>query len=468
MAEPLAFATKDASLSQQEHWFAFELTTSLTTRIWNAANPGCCYLSFLSWNYGNEFNGLVAEVFARMPAARNPHALSRFVVFFSAFAIGKSHFQVLVSEENNHTRSEVMHRNFFVRTDGDTNHLDSFILEFEFEGNWTAMYRLVVHARLRGVFGGRMVNRRLLRHRRHSQACKRSEDQQLCSHKGLLRWYNSPRGVQNRRILSRLKLPVNCKSNGHPMRLACSEWNCAHQRLHAIDFQRPGSFSLYGMNTIESLYQRRAARYDITANLYYFIGVREQSYRKSAVRAMQLRPGSRVLEVGCGTGLNFPLIQHWIGAEGSIVGLDLTSAMLERAGERVRKHGWSNATLVKGDARNAPNIAGPFDAVLCSFSLSALENPDRVLSLAHNSLREGGRLVVLDVKYSSYRLLNPIALWLTRYFGATEASLGWQPWKLMQSLFRNVSLRRYYFDFVFIASGEKSEQSQDQGPAPRS
>lgn len=220
------------------------------------------------------------------------------------------------------------------------------------------------------------------------------------------------------------------------------------------------------MKNIESLYQQRAARYDIIANLYYLIGVREHSYRKSAVQAMQLGRGSRVLEIGCGTGLNFSLIEHWIGAEGSIFGSDLTSAMLKKADQRVRKHGWSNVTLVKGDACGAPKIAGPFDAVRCSFALSAFENRDRVLNVAHSFLREGGRLVILDVKYSSYKLLNPLVLHLTRYFGATEASLRWQPWEVMQSLFMNVSVRRYYFDFVFIASGEKLERSPDERPRP--
>ncbi len=54
-------------------------------------------------------------------------------------------------------------------------------------------------------------------------------------------------------------------------------------------------------------YRDRAQHYDITANLYYLFGFREWAYRRKAVQALRLRPGDTVVEIGCGTGLNFPL-----------------------------------------------------------------------------------------------------------------------------------------------------------------
>jgi len=57
------------------------------------------------------------------------------------------------------------------------------------------------------------------------------------------------------------------------------------------------------------LYRLRSRNYDITANLYYLIGFREQAYRKKAVRTLDLKPGDTVVEIGCGTGLNFPLFK---------------------------------------------------------------------------------------------------------------------------------------------------------------
>jgi demethylmenaquinone methyltransferase/2-methoxy-6-polyprenyl-1,4-benzoquinol methylase len=52
--------------------------------------------------------------------------------------------------------------------------------------------------------------------------------------------------------------------------------------------------------------------------------------RKRAVRALNLQRGDTVVDIGCGTGLNFPLLQGAIGPEGTIVGVDLTDAMLSQ------------------------------------------------------------------------------------------------------------------------------------------
>jgi ubiquinone/menaquinone biosynthesis C-methylase UbiE len=50
--------------------------------------------------------------------------------------------------------------------------------------------------------------------------------------------------------------------------------------------------------------------------------------------------GSVVLDVGCGTGLNFVGLEKAIGPRGRLIGIDLSSDMLARAHERVQRHGW--------------------------------------------------------------------------------------------------------------------------------
>lgn len=101
---------------------------------------------------------------------------------------------------------------------------------------------------------------------------------------------------------------------------------------------------------MKALFDRRAARYDVTANLFYLAGFREFRYRKKAVEALGLHSGDRVLEPGCGTGLNFSLIQRRIGPEGRIIGVDLSGAMLQRARDRVERNGWRNVNLCEADA----------------------------------------------------------------------------------------------------------------------
>src|SRR5207249_3037114 len=50
--------------------------------------------------------------------------------------------------------------------------------------------------------------------------------------------------------------------------------------------------------------------------------------RRLAVERLELRQGDDVLDVGCGTGLSFPLIEERIGAEGRLIAVDLSPDML--------------------------------------------------------------------------------------------------------------------------------------------
>ena len=101
---------------------------------------------------------------------------------------------------------------------------------------------------------------------------------------------------------------------------------------------------------IARLYQERAARCDFSANAYYLLGIREFAYRKMAVAALNLKPEDTVVEIGCGTGLNFSLLRRSVGPAGRIVGVDLPPETLEEADRRVRRSGWSNVELVQSDA----------------------------------------------------------------------------------------------------------------------
>src|SRR3954468_21736272 len=101
-------------------------------------------------------------------------------------------------------------------------------------------------------------------------------------------------------------------------------------------------------------YRKSARHYDLTSRLYY----PQRAYRRRAVQALRLRPGDSVVEIACGTGFNFPLIEQAIGPAGRIVGVDLTDAMLAQAQRRVESSGWGNVTLVHADAAEFEFPAG--------------------------------------------------------------------------------------------------------------
>ncbi|HEX3307506.1 MAG TPA: methyltransferase domain-containing protein, partial [Streptosporangiaceae bacterium] len=97
-------------------------------------------------------------------------------------------------------------------------------------------------------------------------------------------------------------------------------------------------------------YRKKAKHYDITSRLYPAPCYPQRTQRLRAVHALGLRPGDTVVDIACGTGLNFPLLEKVIGPGGRIVGVDLTDAMLARAQDRIKANGWSNVSLVQADA----------------------------------------------------------------------------------------------------------------------
>ncbi len=169
-----------------------------------------------------------------------------------------------------------------------------------------------------------------------------------------------------------------------------------------------------------NIYRKRAKRYNFTANLFYLIGFRLQAYRKKAVQALNLQRGDTVVEIGCGTGLNFPLLQQAVGPEGKIIGTDITDAMLAQAQERVEENGWSNVELVQTDAALFDFPTG-VDGIISTFALTLVPEFDKVIQNGSEALAAGGRWVILDFKLPSSWLarLAPFLVFLTKPFGVS-------------------------------------------------
>ena len=85
---------------------------------------------------------------------------------------------------------------------------------------------------------------------------------------------------------------------------------------------------------------------------------------------MRLHPGDTVVEIGCGTGLNFSLLRDAVGAQGKVIGVDITAEMLDRAKRRVARNAWSNVELVHSDAASY-EFPEATDGVLSTLAFSA-------------------------------------------------------------------------------------------------
>jgi len=217
-------------------------------------------------------------------------------------------------------------------------------------------------------------------------------------------------------------------------------------------------------SNIQKLYRRRAGSYDLSANLYYLIGFREARYRKIAISKLCLSEGDSVVEIGCGTGINFEYVLDYIGSRGKLIGIDLTDAMLEKAKERVKKNNWRNIELIQEDAAKYafPNY---ISAVYSTFALTLVHEYEEIIKNIEESLQADGKLVILDLKKpEKWPLwLVKFGVLITKPFGVSLDLSNRKPWEVMKKYFANVKVQEIYGGFAYIAVGEKSgiEPKQD-------
>ena len=207
---------------------------------------------------------------------------------------------------------------------------------------------------------------------------------------------------------------------------------------------------------IRELYNRRARRYDWSANLYYLIGFREDAYRKKAVAALNLRSGDTVVEIGCGTGLNFQYIQEHIGPTGKIIGVDLTAGMLAVARRRCEKNNWKNVELVEHDAALF-QFPDSIDGVISTFALTLMPEYKHIIEHAFAALSTEKNMVILDFKIPNWpKPLINIAILLTSPFGVSLDVGHRHPWEDMKKIFGNLQIQEVYFGCTYLAVSMKN------------
>lgn len=212
----------------------------------------------------------------------------------------------------------------------------------------------------------------------------------------------------------------------------------------------------FSKSELKRIYDKRADNYDVSANLYYLLGFREVHYRKKAVEALDPRPGDTVVEIGCGTGLNFRYLRERIGERGRIVGIDLSESMLREAGNRLSKQGWEDdVTLIQTDAARY-RFPEEMSRAISTFAITLIPEYETIIQRVSESLGAGGRLVILDLKKPERwpDWLLRAAVTLTRPFGVTLDLAERKPWVAMEKHFSDVTYEELYGGFAFLAKAE--------------
>ncbi len=211
-------------------------------------------------------------------------------------------------------------------------------------------------------------------------------------------------------------------------------------------------------------YRKKAKHYDIVSQFYPVPGYPQRAQRLQAVQALGLRPGGTVVDIACGTGLNFSLIEQAIGPDGRIVGVDLTDAMLAQAQRRIERNGWRNVSLVQADAADY-TFPAELDAILSTYALSHVPECGDVIARGAAALSPGGRWVVLDLKAPDNppRWLAQLGIALGRPFGSIDEWVGRRPWEgiraAMQDALDDLSWSEFCFGTAFLGAGSRSSRT---------
>jgi len=184
---------------------------------------------------------------------------------------------------------------------------------------------------------------------------------------------------------------------------------------------------------VEKVYQGIASVYD------YTYGPTLHPGRLEAIAKMALRPGTHVLEVGVGTGINLALYP----SNCRITGIDLSSKMLAKAQGRIDEKGLHHCELAEMDATQLKFADNSFDVVYAPYVISVVPEPVKVAREMYRVCRPGGRVIILNHFKSANRLMG----WIERVISPMTVHIGFTadldlPGFLEQAELRPVSLEK--------------------------
>ena len=162
------------------------------------------------------------------------------------------------------------------------------------------------------------------------------------------------------------------------------------------------------VKAVDDMFDAIAPRYDLLNRLLTF-GM-DVGWRRRTVRSLQLPPGSRVLDLACGTG---DLCRELDKRGYRPIGVDRSAGMLA-AQRRV-------APLVRGDALRLSFRTNSVDGIVCGFALRNFASLKPFLAECARVLRPGGRVALLEVSEPE----NPVLRWgHGQYFGKVVPLVG--------------------------------------------
>jgi ubiquinone/menaquinone biosynthesis C-methylase UbiE len=115
---------------------------------------------------------------------------------------------------------------------------------------------------------------------------------------------------------------------------------------------------------------------------------------RRTVERLALPPNGAVLDVGCGTGASALPAAQVVGPNGSVIGIDLSARLLDRARAKAKALGLSNVEFRRADMTSLGYPDGRFDAVVSVFSMFFVPDMEGLVRELWRMVRPGGKLAI--------------------------------------------------------------------------
>ncbi len=180
-----------------------------------------------------------------------------------------------------------------------------------------------------------------------------------------------------------------------------------------------------------------------------------RSLRRRAVQMLQLTPGDRVIDAGCGPGGSFEYLVDAVGPSGAVVGVEISPELASLAERRIEKNDWRNVHVVRSAAETV-RLEGSFDGLLMLGAPDVYGSPQSLSNLLPY-LNDRARVVAFGAKLkrsTGGKVLNPMFRFaFSKLTFASTPALNHEPWELLQESVSDLQIQEEFLGWMFFAAG---------------
>ena len=119
-------------------------------------------------------------------------------------------------------------------------------------------------------------------------------------------------------------------------------------------------------------------------------------FRREIVRAIELKPGQSVADVGAGTGLFVPLLAEGVGRQGTVYAVDIAPAFIEHIANKAKTAGLTQVRTVLSSERSIELPPGSLDVIFTCDAYHHFVHYQAMLASMRSALKPRGELIVVD------------------------------------------------------------------------